>query len=419
MSKSPSGFRSKKDDVTGQSTTFPIFDSVGRPLRSSHYIDDSRQQMHALRMQKYDQPQVSALAKRRADGIWINPNIPESVDGIKVRDRVLAYELQYWKFRDQGCSESKARLRASRLEHSGLTKEQIAKYDAVLDTVSAKTVSTFYATPTQYARSSDGILVKHPERNVVLKLKLVNLDDVHAGEKRFDVEKRSQYFYNMYKSGKTVPPILVHQESDGSYRIMDGHARFHALKRLYRETGTLPYAPVVENADQPIKSRPVASKSGYEQWKDKDITSRWAASLPESTKKKKEPVIPVVENLSLGDIGRGIKKVITAPTHLHIRRLPKEGVETTGKYIPPPPGRIEHIKRLREVAAGIKKVQEKGKGFGKWAETGPVANAYWRHMRRSVQSPDPKVRNRAMRTIAEHYPEKLAEMQALEAHRKR
>lgn len=345
MSK-PSGFRSRGHGDDRK--VYPVFDptkNVGKPIRTPQYMGDSSEQMHAMRMQRYEQSYPTFH------------RIPEPC------------------------------------KHCGKRMDEC----------------------------SQCIAVSHPTRDVVLKLRLVKLSDVQAGEKApLDLERRSQYFYNMYRDGKTVPPILVHQDpSTGKYIIFDGHARFHALKRLYRDTGTLPYAPVIENAQaEPIKTRPVAAKTGYEQWKDQEgMTSRWAATLPESAKKKKkEPVIPVVENISLGDIGRGIvrgvKAVARAPSRIHFAHLPKEG-EKDG--LPPPPSRIEHIKRLRGAEVGIGKVQEKVKGF----KTGVVEQARWFALRRDVQSSDVKIRNRAMRTIATKFPEHLSEAQALESHRKR
>jgi hypothetical protein len=233
---------------------------------------------------------------------------------------------------------------------------------------------------------SQCIAVSHPTRDVVLKLRLVKLSDVQAGEKApIDLERRSNYFYNMYKEGKTVPPILVHHDQEtGKYIIFDGHARFHALKRLYRETGTLP--------------------------------------------KSAEPEIPVVENLSIGDIGRGIKSAARAighgaktgaadikgtASHVHFTR-PKEPV-AGWKYRTKKEPRLKIARSLRGFAGKAEAARGKVKGF----QTGVVEQARWWALKRDVQSPNVKVRNRAMRTIATKYPEHLAEAEALESHRQR
>ena len=348
----PSGYRSKgKGD---DRKVYPIFDptkNVGRPLKSSGSIDSSREAVHAMRMERYEQSQ-SPIFRR----------VPES------------------------CTHCGKRM----------------------------------------SECSQCIAVQHPNRDVVLKLRLVKLSDVQTGEKApVDLERRSQYFYNMYKSGRTVPPLLVHQNPEtGKYIIFDGHARFHALKRLYRETGTLPYAPVVENRDESVKSRPVASQTGYEQWKASDVTERWASSLPKSA----EPEIPVVENFSLGDIGRGIKSAAKAighgakagaadikgtASHIHFT-TPKEPV-AGWKYRAKKEPRLKIARSLKGFAGKAEAAKGKVKEF----QTGVVEQARWFALRRDVQSPKAEVRNRAMRTIASKYPQHLQEAEALESHRQR
>lgn len=77
------------------------------------------------------------LAKRLSNGeVWLNPNLPEKVDSIDVQNRVLIHEVKYWTLKDHGVPEDQARLEAERAELCGLTKEEIAKYTAILDTIS-------------------------------------------------------------------------------------------------------------------------------------------------------------------------------------------------------------------------------------------------------------------------------------------
>ena len=355
MSK-PSGFRSRGHGDDRK--VYPVYDpttNIAKPIRTSQYMGNSREQIHQLRMQRYEQSQAPTFRR-----------VPES------------------------CTHCSKRM----------------------------------------DECSQCIAVSHPNRDVVLKLRLVKLSDVRAGEKApVDLERRSQYFYNMYKEGKTVPPILVHQNPEtGKYIIFDGHARFHALKRLYRETGALPYAPVVENAQaEPVKSRPIASEHGYEQWKGQEVTSRWAGSLPKSAEKK-EPMIPVVENFSLGDIGRGIKSAAKAighrakagaadikgtASHIHFTR-PKEPV-AGWKYRTAKEPRLKIARSLKGFAGKAEAAKGKVKEF----QTEVVEQARWFALRRDVQSPNANIRNRAMRTIASKFPEHLAEAQALETHRQR
>ena len=47
-----------------------------------------------------------------------------------------------------------------------------------------------------------------------------------------DLDRRAEHFVDMYKNGQTIAPILVHRLPSGEYRILDGHARAEAYRRL-------------------------------------------------------------------------------------------------------------------------------------------------------------------------------------------
>jgi ParB-like chromosome segregation protein Spo0J len=85
----------------------------------------------------------------------------------------------------------------------------------------------------------------NPCRKVLLSLKHIDLSKLVPSEKKpIDLERRAQYFVDMHNEGRTIPPILIHKLRDGSYQILDGHARVHA----YRKLG-IAKIPAVENEE--------------------------------------------------------------------------------------------------------------------------------------------------------------------------
>lgn len=394
----PSGFRS-----TGHGDdrkVYPVFDGI-HPLRNSKYVDGSRQQLHALRMRKCP-PKIMQIDGSITHGLTeydgmnsyaakeLGIDYPYGKDTIVV-NRNLSPKKKQWTIQHEkieqqlmsgGMDYESAHSRTKGIQHR-LTEKAYAKYVA------------------GSLHGSQCVVVHHPHRDVILRMKLVKLSDVDEGEVTPDVSRRSEYFYNMYKSGKTVPPILVHKDSpDEPYRILDGRARFNALQRLHKENGKLPFAPVIENADEPIRSRPIASKTGYEQWQG-DVTSRWAETLPESAKKDS---IPVVEN-SLGDvlgkIGKGIASGAKAVGHT--AKAEAKNVYRTGHLIPPPPGsrRLKTVRGLHVAGSAIGKAQSGVKGF----REGVVKKARLRALRRRALSTDPKEARKAKLAIINEFPE--------------
>jgi hypothetical protein len=75
---------------------------------------------------------------------------------------------------------------------------------------------------------------------VVPTAKLVPTED-KRGRPEFETSVR--YIMDMYRRGETLPPILIHKRADGSYAIMDGHARVEAYRRL-----GVTRVPCVENS---------------------------------------------------------------------------------------------------------------------------------------------------------------------------
>lgn len=72
------------------------------------------------------------LAKRLPNRkIWVNPDIPD-----KLKQRVEAYEKVYWDLRKQNVPDAEARLQAVKKQDEGLSREEIEKLDAILDSIS-------------------------------------------------------------------------------------------------------------------------------------------------------------------------------------------------------------------------------------------------------------------------------------------
>jgi hypothetical protein len=79
----------------------------------------------------------SRLAGYRKHGpVWVNPHVPKSYRGIKVRSRLLRHEKVERKLRlKQGLSYRKAHRLALESEHKGLGRRQIAVYEGKLGSV--------------------------------------------------------------------------------------------------------------------------------------------------------------------------------------------------------------------------------------------------------------------------------------------
>jgi hypothetical protein len=83
-----------------------------------------------------------------------------------------------------------------------------------------------------------------PARTVEFKLVQVPVKDVAFSEMQpVDLDRRATFFMDMYRNGKTIPPILVHKLPDGKYEVIDGHARLEAYRRL-----GVTEIPAVENS---------------------------------------------------------------------------------------------------------------------------------------------------------------------------
>lgn len=86
------------------------------------------------------------------------------------------------------------------------------------------------------------VRINKPAHQVDLKLTTVDVDELEATQKSPDLERRSDYFVDAIQRGQTIPPILVHKLPDGTYQIIDGHARVRAYQKL-----GIQKIPAVEN----------------------------------------------------------------------------------------------------------------------------------------------------------------------------
>src|SRR3990172_4353361 len=98
-------------------------------------------------------------------------------------------------------------------------------------------ISEAHSTPSSSLQliqnSQNKVMVTYPEHTVSYRMILLNPSEIDFSETKQDnLERRSEYFIDMYKRGKQIPPILVHQKPDGRYEVIDGHARLEAYKKM-------------------------------------------------------------------------------------------------------------------------------------------------------------------------------------------
>jgi len=67
--------------------------------------------------------------------IRVNPHVPKTFRGIKVRSRLVRHEKVERKLRRSGMSYRRAHRKALKSEHRGLSKKQIATYEGKLGSV--------------------------------------------------------------------------------------------------------------------------------------------------------------------------------------------------------------------------------------------------------------------------------------------
>ena len=91
--------------------------------------------------------------------------------------------------------------------------------------------------------SKKSVSLGYPPHSVHYSIHRISTKSMNPSEKQTgNFDTRVRHFEKMYKEGETIPPILVHKADDGSYNVLDGHARLEAYKRL-----GVKKVPVVEN----------------------------------------------------------------------------------------------------------------------------------------------------------------------------
>jgi hypothetical protein len=76
------------------------------------------------------------VAEINPDGsVWINPRVPDSFHGLRLRERVFLYEDKVRKLRALGWSESEARKQALDSSHFGLSTREIEVMEGKLGSI--------------------------------------------------------------------------------------------------------------------------------------------------------------------------------------------------------------------------------------------------------------------------------------------
>jgi hypothetical protein len=67
--------------------------------------------------------------------IWVNPKVPSRFRGINVRKRLLTHEKTEIKLRKLGLPYKHAHKLATKVEHKGLSRKQVAVYEGLLGAI--------------------------------------------------------------------------------------------------------------------------------------------------------------------------------------------------------------------------------------------------------------------------------------------
>lgn len=166
---------------------------------------------------------------------------------------------QSWRTRTQGTSRQKGKH--FQLIAVGKRKAQLPRISgrpsSIHDKASTSEIREFLTkslmhaktSPEDYAKYVSGSLHKDvqvtvPSRKVDLSLKVVDVRELPpVNKRRKDFEASVRHIMQMYHSGKTIPPILIHKLPNGNWSILDGNARVEAYKRL-----GVTSIPAVENS---------------------------------------------------------------------------------------------------------------------------------------------------------------------------
>lgn len=87
-----------------------------------------------------------------------------------------------------------------------------------------------------------GVRQSYPSKEIELSLRVVSTNKLIPTQRGFS-EPAVMHIMDMYRRNETIPPLLVHRLPNGTYELLDGHARLEAYWRL-----GITAVPVVENS---------------------------------------------------------------------------------------------------------------------------------------------------------------------------
>jgi len=107
-------------------------------------------------------------------------------------------------------------------------------------------------------RGAKSVTMGYPAHKVHYSIHHISTKRIHGSEvPTGNFETRVKHFEKIYHQGETIPPILVHKADDGSYNVLDGHARLEAYRRM-----GIKRIPVVENLFGQIVGKTAAAFRG-------------------------------------------------------------------------------------------------------------------------------------------------------------
>jgi hypothetical protein len=125
----------RKELVKEELDSAKYYESIGYP----NIALDEKRHAFILQGKTPTYQNMELLAKRLPSGeIWVNPDIPIRIGIIEVRERVKEYENEYWKLKNAGIPDARARLCAIEKQYRGLNKNQVLRIGAILDSVCDK-----------------------------------------------------------------------------------------------------------------------------------------------------------------------------------------------------------------------------------------------------------------------------------------
>jgi hypothetical protein len=222
-----------------------------------------------------------------------------------------------------------------------------------------------------------------PARTVEFQMVQVPVKDIQFSESRpVDLDRRATFFMDMYRNGKTIPPILVHRLPDGKYEVIDGHARLEAYRRL-----GITEIPAVENSIADVF---------------KKIGGGLKAGVTGVAKGVRYGVAPAKQE------GYGLAERIGAQIGAGARKLPKATLKGTGWVAGLPTGARMAYREGKALAIGREgAVTEREQAI-------LYMQRRLAKLKRMAMSKDPFTRRMAIGKLRQEFPEELRKLQLRE-----